>query len=118
MTNLITGFINIYEWIVNILIWLFTLNMTQSNVSMTGEIFVRIATFVVSYGAVGYIFNAIGLFDSKAMKFVYFVISTIVSFALCYVIMLIETYLLHIAIALGLLLVMGILISLFSAAKD
>lgn len=71
---------------------------------MAGEIFVKIAAWLISYTAVGLIFNALGWFNSDVMKFVYFVISTLVSFALCYVVMLLETYLLYIVIALGVLL--------------
>lgn len=117
MIGLITVFINLFEGIAKLLIWLFTLNMTQSEISVAGEIFVKIATFAVSYGVVGCIFNAIGVFDSKAMKFLYFVISTMVSFALCYVIMLIETYLLYIAIVLGILLVI-IIFGICITAKE
>lgn len=94
----------LFEGIVNFLTWLVTLNMTQSNISMAGEIFVKIAAWLISYTAVGLIFNALGWFNSDVMKFVYFVISTLVSFALCYVVMLLETYLLYIVIALGVLL--------------
>jgi integral membrane protein len=94
----------LFEGIVNFLTWLVTLNMTQSTISMAGEIFVKIAAWIISYTAVGILFNAVGWFNSDAMKFVYFIISTLVSFALCYVVMLFETYLLYIVIALGVLL--------------
>ena len=109
----------LFEGIMNFFIWLVTLNATQSNVSMAGEIFVKIVTFVVSYTAVGILFNAIGWFDSDAMKLVYFIVSTLVSFALCYVVMLLETYLLYIAIGLGvlLLLIIGIIIFLYFKIK-
>ena len=109
----------LFEGIMNFFIWLVTLNATQSNVSMAGEIFVKIATFVVSYTAVGILFNAIGWFDSDAMKLVYFIVSTLVSFVLCYVVMLLETYLLYIAIGLGvlLLLIIGIIIFLYFKNK-
>lgn len=95
----------IFEGLVNFMCWLFSLSMTESNISIAGEIFVKIATFIVSYSLVGIIFNLIGWFDSGAMKFVYFVVSTIISFALCYVVMLLETYLLYIAIVLGILII-------------
>lgn len=85
--------------IIDVFVWLFTLSLTQSPVSIAGEIFVKIATFAVSFSAVGAFFNTIGWFNSAAMKITYFVISTLVSFALCYVVMLFETYMLQIAIA-------------------
>ncbi|MBR4769984.1 MAG: hypothetical protein IK090_03535 [Clostridia bacterium] len=86
-------------------VWLVTLNMTQSTVSTVGEIFVKIASFAISYLSVGILFNAIGWFDSDAMKIVYFIISTIVSFALCWLVMVLETHLLLITIIAGILLV-------------
>ncbi|MCI8716649.1 MAG: hypothetical protein HFH64_00565 [Lachnospiraceae bacterium] len=92
----------------NIFIWLFTLSMTQSSVSIVGEIFVKVATFAISYSVVGALFRAIGWFDSDIMKIAYFVISTIVSFVLCYIVMIFETHLLLIAIIAGVLLIAGI----------
>ena len=77
----------LFEGIVNFLTWLVTLNMTQSNISIAGEIFVKIAAWIISYTAVGIIFGALGWFHSDVMKFVYFIISTLVSFALCYIVM-------------------------------
>ena len=84
-------------------IWLVTLNMTQSPVSIAGEIFVKVATFVITYTAVGALFNAIGWFDSDVMKIVYFIISTLISFALCWLVMIFETHLLLISIVAGVL---------------
>ena len=109
----------LFEGIVNFFVWLVTLNATQSNVSMAGEIFVKVATFAVSYSAVGILFNAIGWFNSDAMKLVYFIVSTIVSFVLCYIVMLLETYLLYIVIILGilLLLIIGIMIFVYFRNK-
>ena len=110
----------LFEGIMNFFVWLVTLNATQSSISAAGEIFVKIASFVVSYTAVGILFNAIGWFNSDAMKFVYFIVSTLVSFALCYVVMLLETYLLYIAIGLGvlLLLIIGFIIVLCFKNRD
>ena len=102
----------LFEGIFNFLTWLVTLNMTQSNISMAGEIFVKIATWIISYTVVGMIFHALGWFDSDAMKFVYFVISTLVSFALCYIVMILETYLLYIVIGLGVLLAVVIVLAI------
>ena len=98
-------------------IWLVTLNMTQSSVSIAGEIFVKVATFVITYTAVGALFNAIGWFDSDIMKIVYFIISTLVSFALCWLVMIFETHLLLIAIIAGVLLAAAIALSIFFSIK-
>lgn len=94
----------LFEGITNFFVWLVTLNMTQSSVSTVGEIFVKVATFAITYTVVGIIFNAIGWFDSDAMKIVYFIISTLISFVLCYVVMIFETHLLLLSIILGVIL--------------
>lgn len=91
----------LFEGITNFFVWLVTLNMTQSGISTMGEIFVKVATFAITYTVVGIIFNTIGWFDSDIMKIVYFIISTLISFALCYVVMIFETHLLLFAIIFG-----------------
>lgn len=97
-----------WEPIANFFVWLFTLSMTESDVSIAGEIFVKVATFGISYSLVGAIFNAIGWFDSDVMKVAYFIISTLISFALCYVVMIFETHLLLIAIIMGVILLLAL----------
>lgn len=86
-------------------VWLVTLHYSTAEVSAYGEIFVKIASFVISFGTVGLIIDAIGFHDKKLMSWSYYLISTLVSFALCYVVMLIETYLLAIVITLGCILI-------------
>ncbi len=102
----------------NFFAWLIMLNMTKSSVSVAGEIFVRVATWVISYSAVGLLFNALGSFNSNAMKTTYFVVSTLVSFALCYVVMLLETYLLYIIIALSILFIVIMTTYIIRYIKD
>jgi hypothetical protein len=77
-------------------------------VSNVGEIFVKIAAFVISYATVGMAFNAIGWFNSGVMKAVYFIISTLVSFALCWLVMIFESHLLLISIIAGALLIIAL----------
>lgn len=108
----------LFEGLVNFLVWLVTLNMTQSKVSMAGEIFVKIATWVISYSAVGFVFGALRWYDKDAMKGLYFVISTLVSFALCYVVMLLETYLLVLVIITGVLLIAAIVVGILLLLKN
>lgn len=108
----------LFETITNFFVWLVTLNMTQSSVSTAGEIFVKVATFAITYTVVGIIFNAIGWFDSDAMKIVYFIISTMISFALCYVVMILETHLLIISIICGIIILGIIGLILFSHFKS
>ena len=73
-------------------VWLLRLNMTQSPVSMAGEIFVKITVLFLSYAIVGAIFKALGWFNSEAMKIAYFVVSTLLTFGLCYLVMLFEEF--------------------------
>ena len=108
----------LFESIVKFFVWLVTLNATQSNVSMAGEIFVKVATFVLSYILVGGLFKAIGWFNSDVMKLVYFIVSTIVSFALCYIVMLLETYLLYIVIVIATLLLLVVVISILLCLRN
>lgn len=78
----------------NFFAWLFTLRYSQPDTSIAGGIIVRILTFVVSYGLVGIIFNSLGWFSSKIMSIAYFIISTVLGFALAYVVWTIEQYIL------------------------
>lgn len=87
--------------IVKFFAWLFTLQYSQPETSIAGGIVVRILTFVVSYSLVGIIFNVLGWFTSKIMSIAYFVISTLLGFALAYVVWAIEQYILVIGIVLG-----------------
>lgn len=84
--------------------WLFTLQYSQPDTSIAGGIVVRVLTFLVSYGLVGLIFNALGWFNSKVMSVVYFIISALLGFALTYVVWAIEQYILIIGIVLGVVL--------------
>lgn len=88
--------------------WLFTLQYSQPETSVAGGIVVRILTFVVSYSLVGVIFNALGWFNSKAMSIVYFVISTLLGFALAYLVWTIEQYILIIGIIFGIIAIFAI----------
>ena len=104
--------------IVNFFIWLVTLNFRKSSVSIAGDIFVRLATFLISYSAVGVLFNVLGWFNSKAMRAIYFIISTFISFVLCYIVMLFETYLLYFVIVFGVLFALVILTIIILYIKD
>ena len=98
--------------------WLFTLQYITPETSVAGSIIVKILTFAVSYTLVGIIFNALGWFNSKIMSIAYFVISTLLGFALAYVVMLIETHLLEIGITLGVIFVLSIAVIIFIATKN
>ena len=88
--------------------WLFTLQYSQPETSVAGGIVVRILTFVVSYSLVGVIFNALGWFNSKAMSIAYLVVSTLLGFALAYLVWTIEQYILIIGIIFGIIVLFAI----------
>ena len=88
--------------------WLFALQYAQPETSVVGGIVVRILTFMVSYSLVGAIFNALGWFNSKAMSIVYFVVSTLLGFALAYLVWTIEQYILIIEIIFGVIVLFAI----------
>ena len=66
--------------IVNFFLWLFLLQNSSPDVSLEGEIVVRVLTFFVSYGLVGVIFTTFGFFNSKLMSISYFIVSTLIGF--------------------------------------
>lgn len=98
----------IFVDIIEFFTWLFTLQYITPETSLAGSIIVKFLTFAVSYTLVGIIFNALGWFNSKVMSIAYFVVSTLLGFALAYVVMLIETHLLEIGITLGVIFVLAI----------
>lgn len=100
----------IFTDIVEFFTWLFTLQYITPETSIAGSIIVKVLTFAVSYALVGLIFNALEWFNSKVMSIAYFVISTLLGFALAYVVMLIETHLLVIGITLGVVFVAAIVV--------
>lgn len=100
----------IFTDIVEFFTWLFTLQYITPETSIAGSIIVKVLTFAVSYALVGLIFNALEWFNSKVMSIAYFVISTLLGFALAYVVMFIETHLLVIGITLGVVFVAAIVV--------
>ena len=78
-------------------LWLFQLSLTDFGLSPVMEVIIKLLTFIISYALVGIIFSALGLFDSDVMKYVYFVISTLIGFALSYVIMVLQKHIIVIS---------------------
>lgn len=93
--------------------WLFLLQYSQADISVGGQIFVRIATFLLAYSIVGLIFHFIGFFNGKVMSAVYIILSTLIGFGLNYIVMMVETYIKIISIVFGVLI--GVLIVIFTA---
>ena len=93
--------------ITKVFVWLITLNFTSPDASVFGQLVAKYGTWIITYGLVGSIFGFLGWFNRDAMKIVYFIISTIISFLLSWLIMTLEKYLLVIAIVVGSLLVLA-----------
>ena len=97
----------------NFLLWLFALKEATKEVSVAGNILVRVLTFGITYSLVGGIFEFLGWFNSKAMKCVYFVISTIIAFVLSYIIWKIEENIVTILIVLSVLMALAVVYIIF-----
>jgi len=78
-------------------LWLFQLSLTDFGLSPVMEVIIKLLTFIISYALVGIIFSALGLFDSDVMKYVYFVVSTLIGFALSAVIMFLQEHIIMIS---------------------
>lgn len=91
----------LFEWCTNVFVWLITLNYSSPTISVFGQLFVKYSTWIITFTTVGMIFKRLNWFDSDAMKLVYFVVSTLISFALSYVVMILEQYAVYIAIGLA-----------------
>lgn len=107
------------EPITKVFVWLITIDSNSPDISIFGQLVAKYGTWIITYSLVGVLFNALGWFNSTAMKIVYFILSTIISFLLSWVIMILENYLLVIVIVIGVLLIigLGILITLFIYSK-
>jgi hypothetical protein len=80
-----------------ITLWIFQLSLTDFGLTPVIEIIIKSLTFILSYVLVGVIFNSIGLFDSDIMKYVYFVVSTLIGFTLSAVIMFFQEHIIIIS---------------------
>lgn len=96
------------EPITKVFVWLITLQHNSPNISVFGQLVAKYGTWIITYSLVGILFNALGWFNSGAMKIVYFIVSTIISFLLSWLIMIFEQYLWIIAIIIGCLLLVMI----------
>lgn len=83
-------------------VWLLMLEYSKPETSIFGDIIVRLLTFAASYGLVGLFFETVGLFDKKAMKTTYAIVSTIFGFVFAYIVWTIEEHILIIGIIIGL----------------
>ena len=100
----------LFEWCTKVFVWLITLNYSSPTISIFGQLFVKYATWIVAFTSVGMLFKGLNWFNSDAMKLVYFAISTIISFVLSYVVMILENYAVYIAIGLAVVIITLIVI--------
>ena len=100
----------LFEPITKVFVWFITLNFNAPTVSIMGQLVAKHGTWIVTYSLVGKLFKELGWFNSDAMKIIYFIISTIISFLLLWLIMILENYLWIIAIVIGSLLVCFIIL--------
>ena len=84
------------EPITKVFVWLITIDSNSPDISIFGQLVAKYGTWIITYSLVGVLFNALGWFNSTAMKIVYFILSTIISFLLSWIIMILENYLLRI----------------------
>lgn len=96
------------EPITKVFVWLITLDSKSPDISIFGQLVAKYGTWIITYSLVGVLFNALGWFNSTTMKIVYFIASTIISFLLSWLIMILESYLWIIAIVIGVILVIGL----------
>ena len=98
------------EPITKVFVWLITLQYNSPDISIFGQLVAKYGTWLITYALVGLLFDWLGWFNSSAMKIVYFIASTIISFLLSWLIMVLENYLWIIAIVVGSLLLVVIAI--------
>lgn len=96
------------EPITKVFVWLITIDSNSPDISIFGQLVAKYGTWIITYLLVGILFRSLGWFNSTAMKIVYFILSTIISFLLSWLIMVLENYLWIIAIIIGVLLVVGL----------
>ncbi|WIF88307.1 hypothetical protein [Acholeplasma laidlawii] len=82
---------------IKLTLWIFQLSLTDFGLSPAIEIIVKSLTFILSYALVGIIFSAIRLFNSDVMKYAYFVVSTMIGFALSALIMFLQEHIIIIS---------------------
>ena len=95
---IITFFAEVAAQMIEFFTWLFLLEYTQSEISLVGEIVVRVLTFAITFVLMKFIFGRKG---SGIKETVRWIISTIISFGLSCVVMLLEQHIVTILIVLA-----------------
>lgn len=108
----------IFTDIIRFFSWLFLLDYSAPDISIVGSIIVRVLTFTVSYSLVGIIFKVLNWFNSKIMSITYFIFSSLIGFALSYVVMIIEKYWIALIIVLSIVCIIALLIIIIQYVQD
>ena len=90
-------------------VWLVTLDFETPEISIFGQLVVKYGTWIITFTLVHLIFNFFGWFNHKIMKIVYAAISTVISFFLSWLIMIMEKYQTIILIIVAVLTVIAII---------
>ena len=114
---LIVLFSGLWEPLTTVITWLVTQNMKDSGLSIAGEIIVKVATWFISFGLVGIVFDAIGHHNKARMSAAYTIISLIVSLVLSYVVMILEKHFIIVLIAVFVLLAAVIILTIYLKKK-
>ena len=105
----VTGWI---QEIIKVFVWLFNLKLNTPDISIFGLILVKYGTWLITFTSIDIIFKTLGLSNGKTMKLAYFILSTMISFGLSWVVMNIEKNLSIIAIIIGCFICISILIGI------
>lgn len=108
----------IFTDIIRFFSWLFLLDYSAPDISIVGSIIVRVLTFTVSYSLVGIIFKVLNWFNSKIMSITYLIFSSLIGFALSYVVMIIEKYWIALIIVLSIVCIIALLIIIIQYVQD
>ncbi|CCV65548.1 putative integral membrane protein [Paracholeplasma brassicae] len=96
-TGVFSVLLDLTSEFIKLTLWIFQLSLTDFGLSPSIEIIVKSLTFILSYALVGIIFSAIRLFNSDVMKYAYFVVSTMIGFALSALIMFLQEHIIIIS---------------------
>lgn len=99
-----------FKQIVRFFTWLVMLDYTSPNVSFCAGLTIRILTAAITYSAVGLFFKFLNWFNTRTMRLVYFIISTILTFMLTWLFYILETYWWIFLIVFGTIIITGIVI--------
>lgn len=108
----------IFGNIVNFFTWLLTYNYSDNGLNNAFTLISKLMIFGITYPLVGFIFSALGWFNSKIMSIVYFVLSTLLAMLICPVLKLIQDNIVTIGIILLVIFVVLIGLLVFIYFKD